>query len=239
MEVGHNWGTNTGGRGNLEPVCVPGETCEPECCSSRSNYHPANGVQCALSETGVWIRLCTTLALIFPSWNLLEVSHFLGTGVFTCTLNWLFAFFFLKVSQRRVWCTASRVCSVGGQADKQLFRAHILFRILMTRLNSPTDDIPHFLCAWIVCIYVRPPTARPVVPMWIITVYVCLCVTAPSLSLSAPSRGESCWWHCPGGGAAEPALGGILCPVVRQAGVAGLPGKGTNICTAHVYSISH
>lgn len=105
MEVGHNWGTNTGGRGNLEPVCVPDETCEPECCSSRSNYHPANGVQCALSETGVWIRLCTTLALIFPSWNLLEVSHFLGTGVFTCTLNWLFAFFFKK--------------SVSGECDAQ------------------------------------------------------------------------------------------------------------------------
>ena len=59
----------------------------------------------------------------------------------------------------------SEPCVLSGQADKQLFRAHILFRILMTRLNSPTDDIPHILCAWIVCIYVRAPTARPVVPV--------------------------------------------------------------------------
>ena len=59
----------------------------------------------------------------------------------------------------------SEACVLSGQAHKQLFGAHILFRILMTRLNSPTDDIPRILCAWIVCIYVRPPTERPVVPV--------------------------------------------------------------------------
>lgn len=46
-------------------------------------------------------------------------------------------------------------------------------------------------------------------------------------------RGESCRWHCPGGGAAEPALGWILFPVGRPAGVAGLPGKGTHTMFAH------
>lgn len=37
----HYRGAITGRGSNLQPVCMPDETCEPGCCSSRSNYHPA------------------------------------------------------------------------------------------------------------------------------------------------------------------------------------------------------
>lgn len=83
-------------------------------------------------------------------------------------------------------CVCVCVSVFSGQADKQF--AHILCRILMARLTSPTDDIHRILCAWSVCIYVCPLQRVQSYPceLWSMHRCVCVCMTDPSLSLSAP-----------------------------------------------------
>lgn len=120
----------------------------------------------------------------------------------------------------------------SGQADKEFLE--LAFCAGYWWLASPLLQMTFTtFCVHGVCVFMsvshRETSRAHVNYKACITVYVC--VTAPSLSMSAPPpthRGESCWWHCPGSGAAEPALGGILCPVGRKAGMVGLPDKGTH-----------
>lgn len=130
-------------------------------------------------------------------------------------------------------CVRVCLCSVGRQIKS--FRG--------SHYCASIDGSPHLSYRWhsifSVCtvrVYLcLSPTERPVVPMWTVK-HVSLCMWQPPLFLCLPPhpRGESCWWHCPGSGAAEPALGGILCLVGREAGMAGLPDKGT-----HKYTSTH
>lgn len=231
----HYWGTITGRRGNLEAVCMPDETCEPGCCSSRSNYHPAKRDSVCPFQGRSADPSLYNFSIDFSLLEPLGGFHFPGTGV----LHFKLAIYMRKMSVsgectlRRVYLYVCVCVPVfNGQVDKHYLELSFCAEYWwLASLTSPTDDIQQILCAWSVCVFMSVPYRETSCTfeceLWRMYHCVLVCDSPLSFSVCRP-RGESCWWHCPGSRAAEPALGWILCPVGRQAGMAGLPGKGTH-----------
>lgn len=99
-----------------------------------------------------------------------------------------------------------------------------------SRLSSPSVTLGRFCLQWSVCLSgpYRESCCTTVNSGGSISAR--LIVWHPPCCFVCSSRGESCWWHCSGSRAAQPALAWILCPVVRQARMASLPSKGTRAC---------
>lgn len=157
---------------------------------SRSNYHPADGVQFALWETRAWIHLCTTLILIFLSWNLLEVFIFRALEFYA---HFKLAIYIKKcqlpVSVNEQWdvfvCVS--LCSVGRQINS-FWTLHFVQNIngsphLSYRWHSPDSVCMDCVCIY-VCLLQRDESC--LCELWSMYHCVYVCVWQPPLFLCLP-----------------------------------------------------
>lgn len=165
----HYRGEITGRGSNLQPVCMPDETCEPGCCSSRSNYHPAKrdlvcpfrkGRSVNPSLYNFSIDFFFFFLSVISSRNLLEYFIFRAWEFYT--LNWPFTWEKCQFVGKECWevCICMCVLAFNGQVDKRFFF------FLSSHPAQNIDDSPHSpllqttfsrLCVHLVRVIVCPP----------------------------------------------------------------------------------